>query len=108
MNVYRNTATIVRYSHTIVRKECDLNIVCKTTHSFVPSVIKNLCYEMLEAIKSSSTNVHSGTLSNRFQALQYGDLFSSIATCFLCLFVFFYLCHELPVYQKYLFKTSLN
>src|SRR3989344_3643698 len=63
MNIYWNTTAIVRHAYSISRQESYLNFVSKTTHGFVSSIIKNFPNEMMKAVRTGCTDVHSGAFS---------------------------------------------
>jgi hypothetical protein len=73
VNVYGDAAAIVYDAHAVVGEEGDLDVIGKATHSLVTGVVEDLGNEVVEAIGTSGTDVHAGTLPDRFQALEDGN-----------------------------------
>src|SRR3989344_1676915 len=64
------SSAVICNSHTVFRKQSDFNVISKTTHSFIPGVVKNLCDEVMKSVWSSSSDIHSGSFPDRLQPLQ--------------------------------------
>src|SRR3989344_2100134 len=69
MDVNGNTATIVGNTYFITGQKLNPDVFGKTRHRLVNGVIKNLPNKVVQTINASGANVHSGTLSDRLQAL---------------------------------------
>ncbi len=82
VNIHRNTSTVVDYTNLLVTffagQKSNLDIVGKATHGLVAGVVEDLGNEMMKAIRTSGTNVHSRALSHRFKTLQYLDGIGSV------------------------------
>src|SRR3989344_8000873 len=73
VRVHRDAASIVYNSYAVTGKESDLYIICKTSHGLVTGIIEYLCYEVVQAVRTSSTYIHAWTLANRLQSFKHGD-----------------------------------
>ena len=112
--INRNSTTIVYNTYTIFREHGDFDMVSKAPHSFVSSIVKNLPYQMVKAVRASGTNIHTGTLPNRLKAFKDDYIFGSIVVsttifgCFFRCFFLFFRSHNpkkrtrfiTPLYQK--------
>src|SRR3989344_232795 len=83
MSIDWYTSTIVDYPDTIAWKQGYLDIIGKAAHSLIPRVVEYFPNEVMQAIRTCSTNIHSRPLSHRIKPLEYCDRVGSV-----CYFIF--------------------
>ena len=69
----RNTTAIVSNLHAAVGKQAHLHLGGITRHGLVDRVINNLPNQVVQAAHAGRTDIHTGALTDRFQALQDGN-----------------------------------
>ncbi len=74
----RDAAAVVLDRAAVVRVEDDANGVAVTGEGLVDRVVDDLVDQVVQTARPGRADVHAGTLANRFQALEDGDVLGAI------------------------------
>ena len=84
MHTHRNTTSVILYCGRTILFQTYKNPVTLSGQMFIYRIIHDLIYQMIQSLAGNASNVHTGSLSNRFQSLQHG---------YTCCIIDFLLCH---------------
>ena len=70
----RDTATVILYGYTVIRVKRDLNTLTAARQCFVDGVIDNFIYQMVQTACRGRPDIHTRSLTDGLQALQYLNL----------------------------------
>ena len=74
IDTHRNAAAVIPYGDHITRQNFHFNMGAEARQRFIDGVVHNFIYQMVQAFWSSGANVHTRTLPDSLQPLQYLDL----------------------------------
>ena len=74
----RDAAAVVGDRAAVVRVEDDADAVAVAGEGLVDGVVDDLVDEVVEAARAGRADVHAGTLANRFQSLEDGDVLGAV------------------------------
>ena len=61
-----NAVAVVGDTHVIVRQKRHLYFIASRSHRFVASIVKNFPNEVMEAVGTGCSDIHSRSLAHRF------------------------------------------
>ncbi|GAB3080156.1 hypothetical protein GCM10027157_12360 [Corynebacterium aquatimens] len=73
MHLHRDTAAVIDDLHPTVAKQGDLDLVRVARHRLIDGVVHNLPHQVVQAAHTCGTDVHTGALTHRLEALKDGD-----------------------------------
>ena len=71
LDVNRNATTVILYRDRIVRIDLHLNVAAVSSERLVHGVVYYLIHQVMEASYRCAAYIHTRTLSDRLQSLQY-------------------------------------
>ena len=74
VNTTRDAAAVVLNGYTVIRVEGDFDTLTAACQSLVDRVIDNFIYQMVQTARRSRPDIHTRSLSDGFQSLQYLNL----------------------------------
>jgi hypothetical protein len=77
--VHRNAAAVVAHRYrgaVLVQRQRDVRGVA--VHRFVYGVVEDFPHQVMQAGGAHTSDVHSGTLADRFQSFENGDVFCGV------------------------------
>ena len=117
LDIYRNSSTVILYGYRIVFMYANGDTVTKTGQRFIYGIIHYFINKVMQAANRSTPDIHSGTLSNRFQSFQYLNLIRTVLLrrmkLLIQILLFSLYCHEsssiyLPVILPFSTKYNLS
>ena len=91
MNIYRDTAPVIRDAYGIILINCHNDTIAATGHGFIDAVISNLVYQVMKPALVGTPDVHAGTAPYGFTSTQYLDILSGIIVI-----ISLFSCHDCP------------
>jgi hypothetical protein len=70
VNIHGNAAAVIGYANNVSLFDTHVNLTAVTGKGFVYTVIDNLIDQMVKPIRARCPDIHAGTLSDGFQALE--------------------------------------
>ena len=71
LSINRNATTVILYRDRIVRIDLHLNVAAVSSERLVHGVVYYLIHQVMEASYRCAAYIHTRTLSDRLQSLQY-------------------------------------
>jgi len=78
MDVHRDAAAVIGHPDTAVGLEGDLDVGAVAGERLVHRVVHHLVHQVVKAPLTGRSDVHAGTLPDRLQSLQHGDVGSAV------------------------------
>ena len=73
-----NTADVIYNGDFVSLFDVDFDLVAVPVQRFVDGVVQNFPYQMMQALQRGRADIHSRPFTDRFQALQYLNVFRFI------------------------------
>ena len=93
----RDAAAVVGDGAAVVRVQDDADAVAVAGERLVDRVVDDLVDEVMKAARAGRADVHAGTLADRFEALEDGDVLGAVGVGGLAPLAFFSGNESLPV-----------
>ena len=74
----RNTSSVINNGNGIIRINRNLNRITKARKRFIHRIIYNFINQMVQTSAGGSSDIHTGTFSDRFQSLQNLNLVGAV------------------------------
>ncbi len=79
MNINGNTTAIVAYFNHVVGEQGNVNLVSKTRHRFIDTVINDFPDEVVQTDDTSGANIHTRTAADSFETFEHGNTVGIVA-----------------------------
>ena len=91
-----NTTTVIHNRNGIIFIDGDINLRTKTGQCFIHGIVHYLIHQMMQSAGRNAADIHTRTLSYRFQTFQNLNLICSV-----------FVCHGFLLYQYFLLRNIL-
>jgi hypothetical protein len=80
--VDRNAAPVITdRDRRLIVMQRDVDVRGIAVHGFIDGVVEDLPDQMVQSGRADAPDVHAGTLANRLETFENGDVFGGIARC---------------------------